>query len=136
MTAMQKERITYLRGKGESYAAIAETLSVSENTVKSYCQRKKLGALYISELITTVGEACDNCGHPLERKQGAKRKRFCSDKCRLLWWKANTGRLNRKAIYQFKCAGCGTPFESYGNANRRYCSHSCYVAKRFGSVSL
>ena len=39
---------------------------------------------------------------------------------------------NRKAVYHFVCACCGEPFTAYGNENRKYCSHSCYIAGRFG----
>lgn len=83
MTGIQKQRIEYLRGKGESYAAIAASLGISENTVKSYCRRNNLGAGYITEQQEV--DACDNYGKPLEHTPGAKRKRFCSDKCRMLW---------------------------------------------------
>jgi len=40
--------------------------------------------------------------------------------------------MNRKAVYPVVCAHCARPFESYGNAGRKYCSHGCYIAARFG----
>ena len=43
MTTAQKQRIEYLRGKGDSYAAIAADLGISENTIKSYCRRNNIG---------------------------------------------------------------------------------------------
>ena len=43
MNTAQKQRIEFLRGKGESYAAIAEELGISENTIKSYCRRNSIG---------------------------------------------------------------------------------------------
>jgi endogenous inhibitor of DNA gyrase (YacG/DUF329 family) len=132
MTDTQKQRIEYLRGKGDSYAAIAAALGISENTVKSYCRRNNLGAGYIAELPAKSEGSCENCGKPLEHTAGAKHRRFCSDKCRLAWWKDNRSRLNRKAVYQLKCVHCGGDFESYGNKERKYCSHACYVADRFG----
>jgi endogenous inhibitor of DNA gyrase (YacG/DUF329 family) len=30
------------------------------------------------------------------------------------------------------CAHCGTDFESYSWAARKYCSHACYILARFG----
>ena len=39
MNTSQKQRIEFLRDKGESYASIADDLGISENTVKSYCRR-------------------------------------------------------------------------------------------------
>jgi hypothetical protein len=50
----------------------------------------------------------------------------------MAWWEAHPERLSRKAVYELVCAGCGEPFESYGNKGRRYCSHGCYVKARFG----
>jgi len=29
------------------------------------------------------------------------------------------------------CARCGKEFTSYGNKNRKYCSHDCYIKARF-----
>jgi hypothetical protein len=50
----------------------------------------------------------------------------------MAWWKEHPERLNRKAVYGLVCAGCGKPFESYGNRYRKYCSHDCYIKDRFG----
>jgi endogenous inhibitor of DNA gyrase (YacG/DUF329 family) len=131
MTLLQKERIVLLRGKGESYAKIAAMLELSVNTVKSYCRRNNLGVEYIAEEQSAATEGvCENCGCPLKRLPRAKQKRFCSDKCRMAWWKAHPEAVNRKAVYHFKCAACDTPFESYGNANRKYCSRACFGFSR------
>ena len=132
MTNTQKQRIAYLRGKGDSYAAIADALGISENTVKSYCRRSNIGIGVKAEQAATV-DACEGCGHPLEHTPGAKRKRFCSDKCRMMWWKAHPEAVNRKAVYRFACPACGAGFESYGNARRKYCSRACFGAARRAS---
>ena len=42
MTTAQKQLIEFLRGKGESCAAIADDLGISENTIKSYCRRNNM----------------------------------------------------------------------------------------------
>ena len=131
MTGIQKQRIEYLRGKGESYAAIAADLSISTNTVKSYCRRNNLGVGYVAELPTETDDTCENCGKPLHHTPGSKRKRFCSDKCRLRWWKAHPESMNQKAVYNFTCPNCDIAFSAYGNKGRKYCSHDCYVADRF-----
>ena len=39
-----------------------------------------------------------------------------------------------KAVYAYICPVCKKEFSVYGNANRKYCSHQCYVAGRFGGV--
>ena len=40
--------------------------------------------------------------------------------------------VDRRAIYECVCECCGKTFSSYGNKNRKYCSHSCYIKGRFG----
>ena len=124
MTGTQKEQIARLRGKGKSYALIAADLGISESTVKSHCRRNNLGANYTQPAISA--DACEYCGKPLKHTPGAKRRRFCSDKCRMAWWNTHPEAVNKKAVYHFKCAACGAPFESYGNAKRKYCSRACF----------
>lgn len=132
MSNMQREKIIFLRTQGESYARIAHALGISENTVKSFCRRKNLGG--IGALLTKpVGTACRNCGKPVSQSPGLKKRLFCSDACRVLWWNTHPEMVNRKAVYHFVCAHCGRQFQSYGNKGRRFCSHSCYIASRFGA---
>lgn len=129
MTALQKERIVLLRSQGESYARIADVLGISENTVKSYCRRNNV-SIGTKQEQHTAKDVCTNCGCPLVHTQGAKRKRFCSDGCRMTWWKAHPEAVNRKAVYRYVCPICGRSFEAYGNAHRKYCSRACSVAAR------
>ena len=129
MTTAQKERIEYLRSKGNSYAAIAADLGMSENTVKSYCRRNNI-SVSIKQELPVATDTCANCGIPLRHTPGSKQKRFCSDKCRMTWWKAHPEAVNRKAVYRFVCPICGRSFEAYGNAHRKYCSRTCSVAAR------
>ena len=44
----------------------------------------------------------------------------------------NLDKVSRKAIYEFVCPACKKPFTAYGDKNRKYCCHECYVADRFG----
>jgi transposase len=37
-----------------------------------------------------------------------------------------------KVFYTVKCTFCGTEFSCYGDKNRKYCSHKCYIDDRFG----
>lgn len=122
MTKEEKLRVDALRRKGMGYGAIAGELGLSVNTVKSYCRRHAL----------PDGTACEACGAPIVQVAGRKRKRFCSDACRNAWWNAHLGLVQRRAVRTVICAGCGRPFEAYGRAPRKYCSHACYVAHRFG----
>ena len=123
MTANQKQKILTMRENGEKYSAIAAELGISENTVKSFHRRHDLSAKPV------VGdENCRECSKPL--MQNKTNKKFCSDKCRMAWWKTHPEAVNRKAVYHFACVLCGTAFESYGNANRKYCSRACYGLSR------
>ena len=115
MTLLQKQRIDEMRKHGESYTKIAASLGLSENTIKSYCRRNLLKI-----------DTCPQCGKPLVHIPHKRNKKFCSDKCRMAWWKAHPEALNRKAIYNFACLQCGTVFQAYGNAKRKFCSRSCY----------
>ena len=60
-------------------------------------------------------------------------EKFCSDECRRHWWSAHQDELKKKptALYEKECAYCHKPFVAYGNKNRKYCSHECYVRDRF-----
>ena len=133
MTAAQKRRIEFLRCNGWSYAFIADDLGISENTVKSYCRRNNVG-IAIKQEQPTATNTCANCSCPLRYTPGAKHKRFCSNGCRMAWWKAHSESLNRKAIYRFVCPTCGGSFEAYGNANRKYCSRACFGVARKASL--
>lgn len=130
MTSTQKQQIEILRGKGKSYAAIAETLGISKNTVKSYCHRNNLNSAFAADPIQPMDGVCVNCGEPLTYTPGSKKKRFCSDKCRLDWWAAHPEAMKRKAVYHFVCPVCGTAFTAYGNAKRKYCSRACASSAR------
>jgi len=131
MTRSQKEKVKQMRDSGDSYAQIAVALNISESTIKSHCRRHNLGAGYVAAPAIMEDGACgtsgicENCGQPLRHTPGSKKKRFCSDHCRMTWWHAHPEAVHRKAIYHFRCKVCGTPFESYGNAHRKYCSVIC-----------
>jgi endogenous inhibitor of DNA gyrase (YacG/DUF329 family) len=136
MTNLQKQRIAELRGQGIGYARIAESLGISENTVKSYCQRNNLGGNMAVATQPADGQTfCRRCGKALTQSPGKKPIKFCSVECRAAWWKAHPDRLNKKALYRVTCSACGAEFTAYGNAKRKYCSHACYVAGRFGKAS-
>ena len=119
MTDTQKATALHLRSKGVSFARIAAELDLSVNTVKSFCSRNKSGQL------------CLCCGASIQQPPKARIKKFCSDKCRMQWWKEHIKEVNRKAVYDFTCACCGQQFQAYGNKHRKYCSRACYIKARF-----
>lgn len=114
--------ITKLRQAGYSYKEIADALKISINTVKSFCRRN--GLTGTSEKKKHI---CINCGAEIDEG-----KKFCSSKCRQDWWNNNLDKVDRKAYYHFTCSYCHKPFNAYGNKNRKYCSHECYIKDRFG----
>lgn len=138
MTDSQKEEIIVLRKDGIGYMKIAQKLGISQNTVKSYCRRNGLSKPEDIAMATPVKadaeSFCLQCGVPVSQTQGRKQKRFCSDKCRMNWWNHHQEKINRKANYEFTCACCGKKFTAYGNSNRKYCSHECYINDRFGGI--
>lgn len=133
MTEKKKNEIRELRETGYSYKQIAELLAISENTVKSFCRRNNLGGINGKKNCKRQEQSkCIFCGKNLIRTPGKKAKKFCSDICRYQWWNSHLDQVNRKANYECICMKCGKTFISYGNKNRKYCSHECYTKKRFG----
>ena len=131
MTDAQRAAIADYRANGYGYKKISQLIGVSENTVKSFCRRNDTGTAAHS----ASGEKnCLFCGKPVPQLPGRKEKKFCSDICRNRWWNSNLDLVNRKAMYEFICPTCGKPFSAYGNRNRKYCSHACYIEDRFGGA--
>lgn len=105
---------------------IAKILGISDNTVRSFCRRNGLDG----KAKNTI--ACKQCGKLIKVVPKQKPKKFCSDSCRNAWWKEHLECITKKAVYEFTCASCGRYFTAYGNSHRKYCSHGCCIAGRFG----
>lgn len=134
MTKEIKEKIDKLIGLGYSANRIVKEIPISINTVKSYIRRKKIKDINkpISVSILAVPDGiCLYCGSSINQNEKTKRRKFCSKKCKYLWWKEHPQYLKKKAIYRIKCKHCNKYFTSYGNKNRIYCTHSCYIKDRF-----
>lgn len=134
MTDAQKIQISNLRAEGFGYKRIAEQMGISENTIKTYCRRNGLGGKAATEEQADK-HVCLYCGVEVKQNPGRKEKKFCSDKCRNKWWNEHLDRVNRKAMYEYECPHCKKSFTVYGNSHRKYCSHECYIADRFGGGS-
>ena len=133
MTNTQKNQITELRNRGYGYATIANATGIKKDTIAAFCRKNGLAGTKASNTrITLSSDACLCCGTPIQQKSGKKRRKFCSSDCRVKWWNSHPEKVKRKAVYSFICAFCGKEFTAYGNANRKYCCHKCYVADRFG----
>lgn len=133
MTNEQKLQIKQLRESGFGYTAIAESLSLTKFQVSSYCYRNDLGGRKSDTHATERpdNDYCRCCGKVLTQVPKQKRFKFCSKECRVKWWNSHPEKVYRRAFYNFTCAHCGKEFTAYGNANRKFCSHSCYIAERF-----
>jgi len=135
MTEAQKERIRELRLGGLGYVRIARELSISENTVKSFCRRAEK-----QEQTETPAPAggesstcfCRQCGVEIKQIPGRKIKKFCSDKCRMAWWNAHPEQMNRRSLHENICPRCGRKFQTVRRNSRKYCGRDCYLAARYG----
>lgn len=127
MTTDEKKRVRELRVEGASYKTIAGELGVSENSVASYCRRNHLDTQSLQN-----SNPCLQCGELIPKAEKRKPRKFCCDACRIAWWNAHRDRKKRRVPFTIVCAGCGKVVPSYGNHKRKYCSHACYTAARYG----
>uniref|UniRef100_UPI00405673B4 RNA polymerase subunit sigma-70 n=1 Tax=Agathobacter sp. TaxID=2021311 RepID=UPI00405673B4 len=141
MTEQQAKQIRKMREQGIGYRSIALTVGLSRDIVRNFCKSRGLsgyGPALTKNLQEQVmlGKACLYCGKEIEQPSTGRPKKFCSDKCRREWWKGHPEQVNRKdsALYSAVCSRCGKEFLSYGNKNRKYCSHGCYIKARFWEV--
>ena len=131
MNAMQRDAIEKMRADGMSYSSIAKALDMKEVTVKKHCQRNHINAQVSTLQENTAYTHCRECGKGLQQLDKQKRRLFCSEACRNLWWHKHPDKIRQKAIYSYHCACCGSYFSAYGNSHRKYCSHACYIADRY-----
>ncbi len=138
MTEEQKKKIKELRLEGLGYKAIANILGLSRDAVRGFCKRYELtGDANVVSLNMQVKKqknvVCTHCDKPLKHKARGRIRKFCSDACRRKWWVEHQQMRNKsdKAIYKYTCLNCRKEFSVYGNKNRKYCSHSCYIKHRF-----
>ncbi len=109
MTIKQKLQIEKMRKDGCSLKEISTELSVSLGTIKSYFSRKD----------NTV--KCEYCDTTLQQQK--KRKRFCSDRCRMNWWREHREE-SHKTGFQL-CPICHAAFVTYPSKHQIYCSKQC-----------
>lgn len=126
MTDEQKKNVERLRRQGKTPTEIAQRFGLTVNTVRIYCSRNNL-----TDDALKNRRFCEQCGKLLSVEHGRK-KRFCSDACRMHWWNSHPELVHRKAFYAVTCQTCGKEFASYGNSHRKYCSRACYLAGRYG----
>ncbi|WP_422482033.1 RNA polymerase subunit sigma-70 [Pleomorphochaeta sp. DL1XJH-081] len=132
MTEPQKRQIQEMRQLGWNYKRIATTLCLPEGTVKSYCIRTTRKGI-LPAIVPTQESSCKQCGIHIEQVPKRKRKTFCSKACSQKWWNTHLYLVDRssKALHHFTCPTCGKRYSVYGNADRKYCSHECYINARY-----
>ena len=111
-------------------------LDIPVGTIKSFCRRDEADEPAVTDYrapqkleITIENEnpICPQCGTPVIRIPGRKKRVFCSEACRVAHWRTQAHADGKPAL----CAGCGKPL--YGHDRRRkFCSHACYIHSRFG----
>ena len=119
MTTDDTTKISELQNQGMGYKRISALTGLPVNTVKSYCRRHPTGELGV----------CLQCGAPVKQTPHKRTKKFCSDACRMAWWKEHPKQVQRK-LYHLTCTWCGKPFDSIGTSTRQYCSRICYADAR------
>lgn len=122
MTNKEKQRIIELRNSGLGYGAIATELGISKNAVSAFCRR------FNDESVKEKVGYCKHCGTKLVMIPKHKTKVFCSDKCRIAWWKDNSSQMQHRNMKSGVCEFCNNEFEYYGNRQRKYCSRDCYLS--------
>ena len=129
MTETQKETIRSLRDQGFGYNRIAKQMGLSISCVTMHCLRNGLGGKGLS--THPSGPLCPQCGKPITLREGVKKRRFCSDDCRLKWWNNHRDLIDHYKTIPFACKECGSTFLAYPDSKRKYCSHKCYIRNRF-----
>lgn len=125
MNISQKSLIIALQKEGLSYQEIADRTNTSVGYCRVVCSQSKNKKTRLNET-----DLCRYCGEPLVFTQGAKRKQFCSDQCRINFH----NRENIRKPYIRYCEYCNKEFVSYGYPKKRFCSRTCQtLAARKGS---
>lgn len=133
MTNNEKADILKMRFDGCSYAQIAEKVQISENTIKSFCRRQRNNKNIVQNVESVNYDSCNFCHEPLTHLPKKRRKKFCSNQCRIKFWYQNLDKSQVKSKHFLVCASCTKEFKSYGNKSRRYCCHKCYINHRFSA---
>ena len=119
MDSNQRDIIASARKAGLTYRQIAEQVGLPLNTVKS-CSRRIVEA-------ENHASRCKQCVVSIKQNPKRKTKLFCSDRCRLAWWRAHSD--TSKSLKQRQCPGCGKTFSA--RRSQIYCQHDCYIKTRF-----
>ena len=141
LTQLQERQIRDARSQGTGYRGIASIVGLDRDTVRNYCKRHNLDLdIPCAKSVTASSPSalhCPLCGLSIEQPPLGRRRKFCSEQCRRLWWKDHQGAIQRSdtALYSKVCVSCKKPFVAYGNAHRKYCCRDCYIQGRFKNIN-
>lgn len=70
---------------------------------------------------------CPQCGGAVSQNGTGRRKKFCSERCRNLWWSEHQKPEHWVSAQMKTCPVCGKAFLSGKELYRprKYCSHAC-----------
>ena len=122
MTIEEQKTINSMRLDGYGYKRIASQVGLPPNTVKSYLRRHPVAT-----------HTCLQCGGELVLTPGKRERKFCSDACRMAWWRDHPDRVQYNHPHSFVCRHCGRTFDSR-RPTGLYCSMACYNAARAEGV--
>lgn len=135
MTEEQRQAALTMRAENRTFAEISALLGIPTSTLKSCMKRENKVEKRTVETGQGETAVCRQCGQVLRLHSGNRMKRFCSERCRQRWWRANRGAVTQKASVA-QCAHCGKLFKNGGNPKRRYCCQRCYFRHRFGEGAV
>ncbi len=124
MTEIEKNKILMLRANGKTYADISKIMGINRNTISSFLRRCNDE---IKPVDTGSDSFCKQCGKPIVQVPHRKEKKFCSDVCRMKWWKNHPEMLQVKSIKI--CKFCGKEFHPK-RKSQILCSKSCAAKER------
>lgn len=84
--------------------------------------------LYLYTRKVKASLTISDSGKKRLEKDAPKKKRFCSEKCRIKWWAEHPEQLSNAREHQYKCPVCCKVFYSYKPA--KFCSLTCYHRSR------
>lgn len=119
MRKQEKDKIIKLRMEGLGYGKIATILNLPKSTISSFCKT-----------LDQISSVCLLCGTKLKQTAGHRQKKFCSNNCKLSYYKQNKNEIRRRPNYEVDCACCHHKFFTYKSLNRKYCSWDCFLKSK------
>ena len=116
----QRDLIIVLREEGLSYKEIAERTGTSSEYARTVCS-KASRMTQKNKKDNQSDDMCRYCGKRLVYTPGAKRKEFCDDKCRSMYY----SQQKMRKPYIRRCEYCGLEFVAYGYPTKRFCCREC-----------